>query len=388
MTITQSPIYLDYMATTPLDPQVLTCMLPYLQQPELCGNPTSTHKFGMAAHQAVAAARTQVAQLINASAESIIFTSGATEAINLALKGAAQFHQRKGKHIITSQIEHKAVLDCCEFLSQQGFEVEYLKPSTTGIITPQQIQAALREDTIMVAVMAANNEIGTLNDIAAIGNVLQQHGALFVVDAAQAVGKIPLDCQTLNIDLLAISSHKLYGPKGVGALYIRRKPRVRISPQMHGGGHENGLRSGTLPTHQIVGFGAACELAGQQMLVDIEHARAMQQRFWNRLNDLPQVSINGDIENRLANNLNLCFQGIDAEALLTGLPQLAISTASACNSIVNQASYVLKAIGLSDLDAFSSLRVSFGRFTTAAEVDAAASILRAEVIRLRQIAPG
>ena len=384
----QSPIYLDYMATTPVDPRVVAYMLPYLAQPELCGNPTSNHYYGLLARRAVETARQQVAELLNTTAETIIFTSGATEALNLAIKGAAWFHQSKGKHILTTQIEHKAVLDTCEFLANHGFDIEYLPPNREGMITPEQVKASLRPDTILVIVMAANNEIGTLYDIAAIGELVRAQGALFIVDAAQAAGKILLDCQHLKVDLLALSSHKLYGPKGIGALYISRKPRVRIAPQMHGGGHEFGLRSGTLATHQIVGFGYACQLAREQLVADWYHTLSLREQFWDIVKHCAAVTINGTMTSRLAHNLNLCFRGIDAEALLAGLPHLAISTTSACNSIITQASYVLKAIGLHDHEAFSAIRVSFGRYTTPKEVHKAAYDICAEAERLRHIAPG
>ncbi len=384
----QSPIYLDYMATTPVDPRVVAHMLPYLEQPELCGNPASSHHYGLVARRAVEIARQQVAELLNTSAETIIFTSGATEALNLAIKGAAWFHQAKGKHILTTQIEHKAVLDTCEFLANHGFDIEYLPPDQGGVITPDQVKASLRPDTILVIVMAANNEIGTLYDITTIGELVRAHGALFIVDAAQAAGKILLDCQQLKVDLLALSSHKIYGPKGIGALYISRKPRVRIAPQMHGGGHELGLRSGTLATHQIVGFGYACQLARDQLVADWYHTLSLREQFWDIMKHCRAITINGTMTSRLAYNLNLCFRGIDAEALLAGLPHLAMSTASACNSIITQASYVLKAIGLSDHEAFSSIRVSFGRYTTSAEVHRAAHDICAEAQRLQYIAPG
>jgi len=380
-------IYLDYMATTPLDSNVLEAMLPYLQELELAGNSGSTHDLGIKALKAVERAREQVSLLINAEPESIIFTSGATESLNLAIKGAAEFHQRKGKHIITTQVEHKAVLDTCQYLQQKNYEVTYLKPDSEGIITAQQVAGALRDDTILVAIMAVNNEIGTIYDIASIAACIEHHQAILVVDAAQAAGKIPLDCKAIPIDLLAISGHKLYGPKGIGALYIRRKPRVRIAAQMHGGGQEQGLRSGTLPTHQIVGLGKACELARQCLDSEPTFIATLHEQFIQAFADIPHIKINGATKARVPHNINISLQGIDAEALLAGLPRLAMSTTSACNSIVNQASYVLKAIGATDRDALSSIRISLGRYTTPAEVKIAAEQIAAEVIRLRKIAP-
>ena len=380
-------IYLDYMATTPLDPRVFEKMRPYLVDINFSGNPASTHSFGLSARRAVEAARHEVADLIAASPDEIVFTSGATEAINLAIKGAVQSHQRKGRHIITSKTEHKAVLDTCAYLEKQGFDVTYLTPDTSGLLSIEAIADAIREDTILISIMHANNEIGVIQDIQAIGELARERDILFMVDAAQSAGKIPIDVSTMPVDLMAFSGHKLYAPKGVGALYICSRPRVRIAAQMHGGGHERGLRSGTLATHQIVGLGEACRIAKADMLTDSQRILDLKMHCWDILSELPDVTLNGAKSPRLANNLNICVKGIDAEALLMGLPQIALSTASACNSIVMQASYVLKAIGLSDEKALSSLRISFGRPTTILQVETATQAMVNEIKRLRDLAP-
>jgi len=382
------PIYLDYLSTTPVDPRVVEAMTQCLSMDGVFGNPASrSHQYGWKAEEAIENARCQVAELINADPREIVWTAGATESDNLAIKGAAHFYQRKGKHIITSKIEHKAVLDTCRQLEREGFEVTYLEPNTDGLTTPEMIADAIREDTSVVSVMHANNEIGVVNDIAGIGEVCRERGVIYHVDAAQSTGKLPLDMETLKVDLLSISAHKMYGPKGIGALYVRRKPRVRIEAQMHGGGHERGMRSGTLATHQIVGLGEAARIANEEMQAEGERLRALRQRFWDAINDIPEVHINGSRDHRLPGALNVSFAFVEGESLLMSLKDLAISSGSACTSASLEPSYVLRALGLNDELAHSSLRFSFGRFTTEENVDRAATSVRHAVDKLRELSP-
>ncbi|MEY2907843.1 MAG: hypothetical protein RLZZ602_366, partial [Pseudomonadota bacterium] len=352
------------------------------------GNPASrSHMFGWRAEEAVENARNQVAELINADPREIVWTSGATESDNLAIKGAAHFYSKKGKHIVTSKIEHKAVLDTCRQLEREGYEVTYLSPGENGLTTPEMVQSALREDTVLVSVMHANNEIGVVNDIAGIGEVCRAAGVVYHVDAAQSAGKIPLDMEAMKVDLMSMSAHKMYGPKGIGALYVRRKPRIRIESQMHGGGHERGMRSGTLPTHQIVGMGEAARVAREDMAKDAERLTALRLRFWDGIKDIPEVHINGDVDHRLPGALNVSFAFVEGESLLMSLKDLAISSGSACTSASLEPSYVLRALGLNDEMAHSSLRFSFGRFTTEAEVDYAIEQVRHAVEKLRELSP-
>jgi cysteine desulfurase len=352
------------------------------------GNPASrSHQYGWKAEEAIENARCQVAELINADPREVVWTSGATESDNLAIKGAAHFYQRKGKHIITSKIEHKAVLDTCRQLEREGFEVTYLEPNEDGLTTPEMIASALREDTTVVSVMHANNEIGVVNDIAGIGEVCRERGVIYHVDAAQSTGKLPLDMEAMKVDLLSISAHKMYGPKGIGALYVRRKPRVRIEAQMHGGGHERGMRSGTLATHQIVGLGEAARIATEEMQAEGDRLKGLRQRFWDAINDIPQVHINGSRDHRLPGALNVSFAFVEGESLLMSLKDLAISSGSACTSASLEPSYVLRALGLNDELAHSSLRFSFGRFTTEDDVDQAAQSVRHAVDKLRELSP-
>lgn len=381
------PIYLDYAATTPIDPRVLEQMMPWLTTQ--FGNPaSSSHAYGWDAEEAVERARAQVAHLVNAQPREIVWTSGATESNNLAIKGSAQAYADQGKHLITVNTEHKAVLDTFAYLETQGFEVTYLAVDEEGLISPQQLQAALRPDTILVSVMAANNEIGVIQDLVAIGELCAQQNVLFHIDAAQAAGKIELDVHELQVDLMSFSAHKVYGPKGIGALYIRRKPKVRLEAQIHGGGHERGFRSGTLATHQIVGMGAAFALAQQEMAT--EQARILQMRnaLWQQLQQaLPQIYLNGSLTQRLPNNLNISFAGIEGEALMMSLPGIAVSSGSACTSASLAPSYVLKALGRDDQLAHSSLRISLGRQTTQDEIDAVLVEIVTQVKRLRELSP-
>ena len=384
----QTPIYLDYLSTTPVDPRVVDVMSACLSTEGVFGNPASrSHVFGWKAEEAVEDARNHVAELINADPREIVWTSGATESDNLAIKGVAHFYHKKGKHIITSKIEHKAVLDTCRQLEREGYEVTYLDPDERGLTTPEMISAALREDTILVTVMHANNEIGVVNDVAGIGEVCRASGVLLHVDAAQSTGKVPLDMETMKVDLLSMSAHKMYGPKGVGALYVRRKPRVRLEAQMHGGGHERGMRSGTLATHQLVGFGEAARIAREEMAAESDRLSALRQRFWDAISDIPEVHINGDRNQRLPGALNVSFAFVEGESLIMSLRDLAISSGSACTSASLEPSYVLRALGLNDELAHSSLRFSFGRFTTQAEVDHAARSVRHAVEKLRELSP-
>jgi len=383
-----TPIYLDYLSTTPVDPRVAEAMMACLSPEGNFGNPASrSHVFGWKAEEAVENARCQVAELINADPREIVWTSGATESDNLAIKGAAHFYSKKGKHIITSKIEHKAVLDTCRQLEREGYEVTYLEPDAQGLTTPEAVAAALRDDTVVVSVMHANNEIGVVNDIAGIGEICRASGVIFHVDAAQGAGKVPLDMATMKVDLLSLSAHKMYGPKGIGALYVRRKPRVRIESQMHGGGHERGMRSGTLATHQIVGMGEAARIAREEMAEEAVRLQGLRERFWQGINDIPEVHINGDETQRLPGALNVSFAFVEGESLLMSLKDLAISSGSACTSASLEPSYVLRALGLNDEMAHSSLRFSFGRFTTEDEVDHAIDQVHHAVEKLRELSP-
>jgi len=383
-----TPIYLDYLSTTPVDPRVVAAMTACMSTEGVYGNAASrSHVFGWKAEEAVENARGQVAELINADPREIVWTSGATESDNLAIKGVAHFYHKKGKHIVTSKIEHKAVLDTCRQLEREGYEVTYLDPDEQGLTTPEMVQAALREDTILASVMHANNEIGVVNDIAGIGEICRAAGVLFHVDGAQGVGKIPVDMEQIKVDLLSMSAHKMYGPKGVGALYVRRKPRVRLEAQMHGGGHERGMRSGTLATHQLVGFGEAARIAHEEMAAESAQLEALRERFWDAISDIPEVYINGDRNQRLPGALNVSFAFVEGESLIMSLRDLAISSGSACTSASLEPSYVLRALGLNDEMAHSSLRFSFGRFTTEAEVDHAVQCVRHAVEKLRELSP-
>ena len=387
-TAVKTPIYFDYLATTPVDPRVAEVMMGYLMPDGVFGNAASrTHEFGWKSEEAVENARGQVAELINADPREIVWTSGATESDNLAIKGAAHFYSKRGKHIITSKIEHKAVLDTCRQLEREGFDVTYLAPNKRGLTTPEMVQSALREDTVVVSVMHANNEIGVINDIAGIGKVCRSAGVIYHVDAAQSVGKIPLDMATMQVDLLSISGHKIYGPKGIGVLYVRRKPRVRIEAQIHGGGHERGMRSGTLATHQIVGIGEAARIACEEMDDEAGRLKALRQRFLDGIKDIPEVYVNGDERQCLPGALNVSFAFVEGESLIMSLNDLAISSGSACTSASLEPSYVLRALGLNDELAHSSLRFSFGRFTIEEEVDYAIDKVRKAVDKLRELSP-
>ena len=368
----QKPIYFDYFATTPVDPRVAEKMMECLTIEGNFGNAASrSHIYGWKAEEAVENARRQVADLINADPREIVWTSGATESDNLALKGVAHFYQKKGRHIITSKIEHKAVLDSCRQLEREGFDVTYLDPDSNGLTAPDTVAQALREDTILVSIMHANNEIGIVNDIAGIGEVTRKAGVLFHVDGAQSAGKIPIDLEQMKVDLMSFSAHKMYGPKGMGALYVRRKPRVRIEAQIHGGGHERGMRSGTLATHQIVGMGEAAHIAQEEMALESLRLKALRQRFWDGISDIEEVHINGDPEARLPGAMNVSIAFVEGESLIMSLKGLAVSSGSACTSASLEPSYVLRALGLSDELAHSSLRFSFGRFTTEQDIDSA-----------------
>ncbi len=382
------PIYFDYSATTPVDPRVAEVMMNCLTMAGNFGNPASrSHAYGWKAEEAVETARQHVADLINADPREIVWTSGATESINLAVKGVAHFNHKRGKHIITSKIEHKATLDTCRQLEREGFEVTYLDPNSEGLFDPQQIAEAIREDTTVVSLMHVNNEIGVINDIAAIGDICRERKVFFHVDCAQSANKLPIDVETLKVDLLSFSAHKAYGPKGVGALYVRRKPRVRLEAQIHGGGHERGMRSGTLPTHQIAGMGEAFRLAKLEMDKDWEHAEAMQKRFLDGIADMEEVHINGSLEQRVPHNINVSFAYVEGESLIMSLKDLAVSSGSACTSASLEPSYVLRALGLNDELAHSSLRFSFGRFTTEEEIDYALKQIHHAVDKLRELSP-
>lgn len=382
------PIYLDYSATCPVDPRVAEKMMQCLTMDGLFGNPASrSHRFGWQAEEAVDLARNQVADLIGADPREIVFTSGATESNNLAIKGVAHFYASKGKHIITSKTEHKAVLDTCRQLEREGFEVTYLEPMPNGLFTIEMIENAMRDDTILVSIMHVNNEIGVVQNIAAIGELCRSRKILLHVDAVQGVGKIPVDVEALKVDLLSVSAHKVYGPKGIGALFVRRKPRVRLEAQMHGGGHERGMRSGTLPTHQIVGMGEAFRIAKEEMVSEGERILALRQRLWNGIKDIEAVYINGDLEQRVPGNLNVSFAYVEGESLIMALKDLAVSSGSACTSASLEPSYVLRALGLNDELAHSSIRFSMGRFTTEEEIDYAVKLIRDSIGRLREMSP-
>ena len=380
------PIYLDNSATTPVDPRVAEKMIPYLV--EKFGNPASrSHAFGWEAEQAVEEAREEVARLVNADPKEIVWTSGATESDNLAIKGAAHFYASKGKHLITVKTEHKAVLDTCRELERQGFEVTYLDVQENGLIDLAAFKAALRPDTILVSVMFVNNEIGVIQPIAEIGEICREKGIIFHVDAAQATGKVHIDLATLKVDLMSFSAHKMYGPKGIGALYIRRKPRVRLEAQMHGGGHERGFRSGTLPTHQIVGMGEAFRLAREEMLAENERIRTLRDRLFKGLSDIQHVFVNGDLEARVPHNLNLSFAYVEGESMMMAIKDLAVSSGSACKSASLEPSYVLRALGRDDELAHSSIRFTIGRFNTEEEIDFAIRLLHEKIGKLRELSP-
>ncbi|MEH3022954.1 MAG: IscS subfamily cysteine desulfurase [Pseudomonas oryzihabitans] len=382
------PIYLDYSATTPVDPRVAQKMSECLLVDGNFGNPASrSHLFGWKAEEAVENARRQVAELVNADPREIVWTSGATESDNLAIKGAAHFYQNKGKHLITSKIEHKAVLDTTRQLEREGFEVTYLEPGEDGLITPEMVEAALRDDTTLVSIMHVNNEIGTVNDIAAIGELTRSRGVLFHVDAAQSTGKVEIDLEKLKVDMMSFSAHKTYGPKGIGALYVRRKPRVRIEAQTHGGGHERGMRSGTLATHQIVGMGEAFRIAKEEMAQENVRIKALSDRFYRQFEGLEEVYLNGSLVHRVPHNLNLSFNYVEGESLIMALKDLAVSSGSACTSASLEPSYVLRALGRNDELAHSSIRFTFGRFTTEEDVDYAASKVTEAVNKLRELSP-
>ena len=380
------PIHMDYSATTPVDPRVAEVMIPYLT--EKFGNPASrSHAYGWTAEEAVERARGQVASLVNADPREIVWTSGATESNNLALKGAANFYQGKGKHIVTMKTEHKAVLDTVRELERQGFSATYLDPEANGLLDLEKFKAALRPDTIIASVMLVNNEIGVIQDIAAIGEICRERGVLFHVDAAQATGKVVIDLQKLKVDLMSFSAHKTYGPKGMGALYVRRKPRVRLEAQMHGGGHERGMRSGTLATHQIVGMGEAFRIAQAEMATENERIRMLRDRLWRGLSSMEEVHLNGDMEQRVPHNLNVSFNYVEGESLIMAIKDMAVSSGSACTSASLEPSYVLRALGRSDELAHSSIRFTVGRFTTEEEVDYAVALLKSKIDKLRDLSP-
>jgi len=382
------PIYFDYAATTPVDPRVAEKMIQYLTPTGDYGNPaSSSHSFGWAAEEAVNEARTNVAALLNANPKEIVFTSGATESDNLAIKGVAHFYQKKGKHIITSKTEHKAVLDSCRQLEREGYEVTYLDPQPNGIIPLKTIEDAMRDDTILVSIMHVNNETGIIQDIAAIGELCRDKGIIFHVDAAQSAGKVEIDVETMKIDLISVSAHKIYGPKGIGALYVRRKPRIRLEAQMHGGGHERGMRSGTLATHQIAGMGEAFRIAKEEMSKDREHIVALRNRMWEGVKDMEEVYINGDMELGVPGIFNVSYNFVEGESLMMSLKDLAISSGSACTSASLEPSYVLRALGRNDELAHSSLRFSIGRFTKEEEIDYAVTEVRKAVEKLRELSP-
>jgi cysteine desulfurase len=382
------PIYLDYSATTPIDQRVAAKMAEHLTIDGDFGNPASrSHEFGWTAEKAVDHARQQVADLINADPREIVWTSGATESDNLAIKGAAHFYRKKGNHIITLKTEHKAVLDTCRQLEREGFEVTYLDPQENGLLDLEKLKAAVTEQTILISIMHVNNEIGVIQDIAAIGEFAREHKIIFHVDAAQSTGKVDIDLEQLKVDLMSFSAHKTYGPKGIGALYVRRKPRVRLEAQMHGGGHERGMRSGTLATHQIVGMGEAFRIAREEMATENERIRMLRDRLYQGLNDMEEVYVNGDLEHRVAGNLNISFNFVEGESLIMALRDLAVSSGSACTSASLEPSYVLRALGRNDELAHSSIRFTIGRFTTAEEIDYTIKLVRAAVEKLRDLSP-
>jgi len=380
------PVYLDYSATTPVDPRVVDKMVPWLY--ENFGNPASrSHAFGWEAEDAVEQARSDVAALVNADPREIVWTSGATESNNLAIKGAAHFYAERGKHIITVKTEHKAVLDPCRELEREGFEVTYLDVMENGLIDLDVLKAAMRADTVLVSVMFVNNEVGVIQDIEAIGELCRERGIIFHVDAAQATGKVEIDLQHLKVDLMSFCAHKTYGPKGIGALYVRRKPRIRIEAQMHGGGHERGFRSGTLATHQIVGMGESFRLAKLEMKTENERIRRLRDRLWNGMSHIDEIYLNGDLDKRVPHNLNVSFNYVEGESLIMAVKELAVSSGSACTSASLEPSYVLRALGRNDELAHSSIRFTLGRFTTEQEVDFAADLLQKRVAKLRDMSP-
>lgn len=384
------PIYLDYAATCPVDERVAKKMMDYMTKEGIFGNPASrSHKFGWEAEEAVDVARNQIAELINADAREIVFTSGATESDNLAIKGAAHFYQTKGKHIITCKTEHKAVLDTCRQLEREGFEVTYLEPQEDGLIDLAKLEAAIRPDTILISLMHVNNEIGVIQPIADIGKICRAKKIIFHVDATQSVGKIPVDVQALNVDLMSFSSHKLYGPKGIGGLYVCRKPRVRLEAIIHGGGHERGMRSGTLPVHQIVGMGEAYRIAKEEMTAEMARIRVLRDRLYNGFKDMEEVYVNGSMEEgkRVDSNLNISFNFVEGESMMMSLKDIAVSSGSACTSASLEPSYVLRAIGRDDELAHSSLRFSLGRWTTEEEIDHTIEIVKKAVVKLRELSP-
>ncbi|MCO6556734.1 MAG: IscS subfamily cysteine desulfurase [Gilliamella sp.] len=382
------PIYMDYAATTPVDPRVAEKMMQYLTPDGIFGNPASrSHKFGWQAEEAVDIARNQIADLIGADSREIVFTSGATEADNLAIKGAAHFNQAKGKHIITCKTEHKAVLDTCRQLEREGYEVTYLTPESDGILDLDKLATAMRSDTTVVSIMHVNNETGVIQDIEKIGEMCRERGIVFHVDATQSVGKLPIDVANLKVDLMSFSGHKIYGPKGIGGLYVRRKPRVRIEAQMHGGGHERGMRSGTLPVHQIVGMGEAYHIAKQEMVTEMPRLLALKNRLWDGLKGIEEVYLNGSLEHSVPNILNVSFAYIEGESLMMALKDLAVSSGSACTSASLEPSYVLRALGLNDELAHSSIRFSIGRFTTEEEIDYVIKLIRESIGKLRDLSP-
>ena len=382
------PIYLDYASTTPVDPRVVAKMQECLSLEGNYGNPASrSHEFGWKAEESVEEARANVASLVNCDHREIVWTSGATESDNLAIKGAARFYRKKGNHVITSKLEHKAVLDSCRQLEREGFEVTYLDPDAKGIIKPEELVKNIKDETILVSLMHVNNEIGVINDIAALGEITRENGIVFHVDAAQSTGKVSIDLANLKVDLMAFSSHKTYGPKGVGALFVRRKPRVRLEAMIHGGGHERGMRSGTLPTHQIVGMGEAFKLAEEEMSADNARISALREKFWLGLKDIEEVHLNGHEEKRAAGFLNVSFNFIEGESLIMALKDIAVSSGSACTSASLEPSYVLRALGLKDELAHSSIRFALGRFTTEQEVDYTINLVKDSVTKLRELSP-
>lgn len=382
------PIYLDYAATTPVDSRVAQRMSEFLTMDGAFGNPASrSHAFGWAAEAAIEEAREYVAALLNADPKEIVWTSGATESDNLAIKGAAHFYEKKGRHIVTCKTEHKAVLDTCRQLEREGFTVTYLEPEPSGLVDLKKFEEALREDTILVSIMHVNNETGVIQDLAALGGLTRRRGIIFHVDGAQSAGKLSIDIEQLPVDLMSLSAHKMYGPKGIGALYVRRKPRARIEAQMHGGGHERGMRSGTLATHQIVGMGEACRIAKLEMPTEVPRIRALRDRLWSGLRDMEEVYLNGDLEQRVAGNLNVSFNYVEGESLIMALKDIAVSSGSACTSASLEPSYVLRAIGRSDELAHSSIRFSIGRYTTQEEIDYTIKLVRDKVQKLRELSP-
>jgi cysteine desulfurase len=382
------PIYLDYSATTPVDERVAEKMCSYLTREGVFGNPASrSHAFGWEAEAAIEEARKNIADLVGANPKEIVFTSGATESDNLAIKGVAHFYKKKGKHIVTCKTEHKAVLDTCRQLEREGYEVTYLDPEPNGLVDLGKLEAALRDDTILFSIMHVNNEIGVIQDIAAIGELCRNKKILFHVDAAQSPGKVPINLEELKVDLMSFSAHKVYGPKGIGALYVQRKPRVRLEAQMHGGGHERGMRSGTLATHQIVGMGEAFRIAREEMEAENRRILALRERLWNGLKDMEEVYVNGDLDQRIPGNINISFNFVEGESLLMALKDLAISSGSACTSASLEPSYVLRALGRNDELAHSSIRFSIGRFTTEQDIDYTIEHVRGAVEKLRELSP-